>query len=128
MAVGDSRWCSNMGSIGVVEAAVDAVCAESIEDLIARDRGYTHPDCHVPGYLCQAHHITEWAHDGPTDIDNLTFACTPAIVSSTTAGPPETPQRHHPMDTPTTVNAGGGRAADPVLLDWEAGPRAASIL
>ncbi|RIR53669.1 hypothetical protein D2E53_14805 [Mycobacteroides abscessus] len=35
MAVGDSRWCSNMGSIGVVEAAVDAVCAESIEDLIA---------------------------------------------------------------------------------------------
>lgn len=49
-------------------------------------------------------------------------------VSSTTAGPPETPQRHHPMDTPTTVNAGGGKAADPVLLDWEAGPRAASIL
>ncbi|SHT98534.1 Uncharacterised protein [Mycobacteroides abscessus subsp. abscessus] len=35
MAVGDSRWCSNMGSIEVVEAAVDAVCAESIEDLIA---------------------------------------------------------------------------------------------
>nr|WP_237743212.1 HNH endonuclease signature motif containing protein [Mycobacteroides abscessus] len=31
----------------------------------------------MPGYLCQAHHITEWAHDGPTDIDNLTFACTP---------------------------------------------------
>ncbi|WP_255788400.1 13E12 repeat family protein, partial [Mycobacteroides abscessus] len=32
--------------------------------LHARDRGCTHPDCHVPGYLCQAHHITEWVHDG----------------------------------------------------------------
>ncbi|RIT35405.1 hypothetical protein D2E98_23505, partial [Mycobacteroides abscessus] len=30
---------------------------------------------------------------------------------------PKTPQRHHRMDTPTTVNAGGGKAADPVLLD-----------
>ncbi len=40
--------------------------------LHARDRGCTHPDCHVPGYLCQAHHITEWVHDGPTDIDNPT--------------------------------------------------------
>lgn len=35
-------------------------------------RGCTHPGCHVPGYLCEAHHITEWAHDGPTDIDNPT--------------------------------------------------------
>ncbi len=73
MAVGDSRWFSNMGSIGVVEAAVDAVCAESIEDLIARDRGCTHPDCHVPGYLRQVHHITDWATGGPTDIDKLKY-------------------------------------------------------
>ncbi|WP_131726691.1 HNH endonuclease signature motif containing protein, partial [Mycobacteroides immunogenum] len=45
--------------------------------LHARDRGCTHPGCHVPGYLCEVHHITEWAHGGPTDIDNLTFACGP---------------------------------------------------
>ncbi|SKQ45389.1 Conserved protein of uncharacterised function, possible maturase [Mycobacteroides abscessus subsp. massiliense] len=45
--------------------------------LHARDRGCTHPGCHVPGYLRQVHHITDWAHDGPTDIDNLTFACGP---------------------------------------------------
>ncbi|CPS74192.1 REP13E12 repeat protein [Mycobacteroides abscessus subsp. massiliense] len=45
--------------------------------LHARDRGCTHPGCHVPGYLRQVHHITDWAHDGPTDIDNLTFACAP---------------------------------------------------
>ncbi|CPX46960.1 Conserved protein of uncharacterised function possible rep13e12 repeat protein [Mycobacteroides abscessus] len=45
--------------------------------LHARDRGCTHPGCHVPGYLRQVHHITDWAHDRPTDIDNLTFACGP---------------------------------------------------
>ena len=45
--------------------------------LHAKDRGCTHPGCHVPGYLCEVHHIDEWAADGPTDIDNLTFACGP---------------------------------------------------
>ncbi|KPG41240.1 HNH endonuclease signature motif containing protein [Mycobacteroides immunogenum] len=45
--------------------------------LHAQDRGCTHPGCHVPGYLCEVHHITEWAHGGPTNIDNLTFACAP---------------------------------------------------
>ncbi|MFA4080165.1 HNH endonuclease signature motif containing protein [Mycobacteroides salmoniphilum] len=45
--------------------------------LHAKDRGCTHPGCHVPGYLCEVHHIDEWAQGGPTDIDNLTFACAP---------------------------------------------------
>ncbi|OHT78450.1 HNH endonuclease signature motif containing protein, partial [Mycobacteroides saopaulense] len=45
--------------------------------LHAKDRGCTHPGCPVPGYLCEVHHINEWAHDGPTDIDNLTFTCGP---------------------------------------------------
>ncbi|NGX05915.1 DUF222 domain-containing protein [Mycobacteroides franklinii] len=45
--------------------------------LHARDRGCTHPGCHVPGYLCEVHHIDEWADGGPTNIDNLTFACGP---------------------------------------------------
>ncbi|OHU18211.1 hypothetical protein BKG76_23795 [Mycobacteroides franklinii] len=45
--------------------------------LHAHDRGCTHPGCSVPGYLCEVHHLTEWAEDGPTDIDNLTFACAP---------------------------------------------------
>ncbi|TDZ85482.1 hypothetical protein DE4585_00800 [Mycobacteroides salmoniphilum] len=45
--------------------------------LHAKDRGCTHPGCHVPGYLCEVHHINEWADGGPTDIDNLTFACGP---------------------------------------------------
>jgi len=45
--------------------------------LHAQDRGCTHPGCSVPGYLCEVHHLTEWAEGGPTDIDNLTFACRP---------------------------------------------------
>jgi hypothetical protein len=45
--------------------------------LYAKDRGCSFPGCDAPGYLCQAHHLTDWAHGGPTDIDNLTFACHP---------------------------------------------------
>ncbi|MFA4082474.1 HNH endonuclease signature motif containing protein [Mycobacteroides salmoniphilum] len=45
--------------------------------LHAHDRGCTHPGCTVPGYLCEVHHINQWADQGPTDIDNLTFACGP---------------------------------------------------
>ncbi|WP_439330917.1 hypothetical protein [Mycobacteroides abscessus] len=44
--------------------------------------------------------MTEWAYDGPTDIDNLTFACTPATVSSTTAAPqPRLDHPKHPNGT-----------------------------
>jgi len=45
--------------------------------LHARDRGCTAPGCDMPGYLCQTHHVEEWAEGGRTDIDRLTFACGP---------------------------------------------------
>jgi len=45
--------------------------------LYAKDRGCTHPGCDMPGYLCEVHHVDDWAQGGPTDIDNLTFACAP---------------------------------------------------
>ena len=45
--------------------------------LHAKDRGCTHPGCDMPGYLCEVHHVDEWAQGGPSDIDNLTFACPP---------------------------------------------------
>ncbi len=45
--------------------------------LHARDHGCSHPGCSVPGYLCEVHHVDEWADGGPTDIDNLTFVCGP---------------------------------------------------
>ena len=41
----------------------------------ARDRGCTHPNCLEPGYHCEVHHAREWADGGPTDADNLFFAC-----------------------------------------------------
>jgi len=43
--------------------------------LHAKDRGCTAPGCDMPGYLCQTHHVDEWSTGGPTNIDNLTFAC-----------------------------------------------------
>ncbi|TSD93519.1 DUF222 domain-containing protein, partial [Skermania sp. ID1734] len=43
--------------------------------LHAKDRGCTAPGCAAAGYRCQVHHLAEWADGGPTDIDQLTFAC-----------------------------------------------------
>ncbi|MBO0882617.1 MAG: HNH endonuclease, partial [Mycobacterium sp.] len=40
--------------------------------LHAKDRGCTHPGCDVPGYLCEVHHIDEYANCRTTNIDNLT--------------------------------------------------------
>ncbi len=45
--------------------------------LYAHDRGCTFPGCDAPGYLSEVHHVDDWAHGGPTDIDALTFACHP---------------------------------------------------
>lgn len=45
--------------------------------LHAKDRGCTAPGCDMPGYLCEVHHVDEWADGGATDIDTLTFACGP---------------------------------------------------
>lgn len=43
--------------------------------LHAKDRGCTAPGCDIPGYLCETHHVDEWADGGQTNIDRLTFAC-----------------------------------------------------
>ncbi|HEY2447450.1 MAG TPA: HNH endonuclease signature motif containing protein [Mycobacterium sp.] len=45
--------------------------------LYAKDRGCTAPGCDVPGYRVEVHHVDDWAHGGPTDIDKLTLACKP---------------------------------------------------
>ena len=54
-------------------------CASADQRIVlhASDRGCTFPGCAIPGYLCEVHHVDEWAADGRTDIDNLTFACGP---------------------------------------------------
>lgn len=43
--------------------------------LIARDRGCSFPGCTRPAVWCQAHHVTDWARGGDTDVDSLTFGC-----------------------------------------------------
>jgi hypothetical protein len=45
--------------------------------LHAKDRGCTAPGCNVPGYLTEVHHVTPWARNPETDINNLTLACGP---------------------------------------------------
>jgi hypothetical protein len=43
--------------------------------MAARDGGCSFPGCTVPPAWCQAHHVTAWAHGGPTTLDNGTLLC-----------------------------------------------------
>ncbi|WP_132993196.1 DUF222 domain-containing protein [Gordonia zhaorongruii] len=52
--------------------------------LFGRDRGSTAPDCNQPFTRTQAHHMPDWQHGGPTDIDHLGAACGPHNRTVTT--------------------------------------------
>jgi hypothetical protein len=43
--------------------------------LALRDGGCVFPGCDAPVRWCDAHHLTEWDHGGPTDIGNLALLC-----------------------------------------------------
>ena len=43
--------------------------------LARRDGGCVFPGCDAPIGWCDAHHVTWWDDDGPTDIDNLALVC-----------------------------------------------------
>lgn len=45
--------------------------------LYAKDRGCSFPNCDVPGYLTEVHHVTDFARCRQTDIDDLTLGCGP---------------------------------------------------
>jgi hypothetical protein len=45
--------------------------------LHAKDRGCSFPNCDVPGYLTEVHHVTPWAITHTTDVNDLTLACGP---------------------------------------------------
>ena len=82
----------------------------------ARDRGCTHPNCAEPGYHCEVHHAVDYADGGPTDADNLYFACGPAnraasegtytthvtdqgrLAWTDHTGPPDINRLHHPEE------------------------------
>jgi hypothetical protein len=43
--------------------------------LHVKDRGCSFPDCDVPGYFTEVHHVTPYAQCHTTDINDLTLAC-----------------------------------------------------
>lgn len=43
--------------------------------LYGKDRGCSFPGCHVPGYFCEVHHVTDFATCRTSNIDDLTFGC-----------------------------------------------------
>jgi hypothetical protein len=43
--------------------------------LAARDGGCIIPGCRIPAERCQAHHVTDWADGGPSDVGNLALLC-----------------------------------------------------
>jgi Domain of unknown function (DUF222) len=45
--------------------------------LYAKDRGCSFPNCEVPGYHTEAHHVTPYAISHTTDVNDLTLACGP---------------------------------------------------
>jgi hypothetical protein len=45
--------------------------------LYAKDRGCSFPNCEVPGYHTEAHHVSAWATTHVTDVNDLTLACGP---------------------------------------------------
>jgi Domain of unknown function (DUF222) len=43
--------------------------------LHAKDRGCSFPNCDVPGYFTEVHHVTPYAQCRTTDVNDLTFGC-----------------------------------------------------
>ena len=108
----------------------------------ARDHGCTHPNCAEPGYHCEVNHAVDYATGGPTDADNLFFACGPSnraaadgtytthitddgrLAWTDGTGPPEINRLHHPEELlrdhrrahPTTTRESAGALAvvDPI--------------
>jgi hypothetical protein len=54
--------------------------------LYAKDRGCSFPNCDVPGYLTEVHHVTDFAKCRETDIDDLTQSCGPHHKLVTSGG------------------------------------------
>ncbi|MEO6116736.1 MAG: DUF222 domain-containing protein, partial [Pseudolysinimonas sp.] len=43
--------------------------------MAVRDGGCLGPNCTAPPSWCHAHHVVEWEHGGPTDVDNGVLLC-----------------------------------------------------
>ena len=82
--------------------------------LATRDRGCIIPGCQIPAENCQAHHVTDWADNGATDIHNLALLCWThhrqvdlnmwTIESVEPGAPPAEPHPGAPPGTPWPGN------------------------
>ena len=55
--------------------AVRSATTEQFNALVIRDGGCRWPGCDNPPHRCDAHHLQDWDHDGPTDLNNLALLC-----------------------------------------------------
>jgi HNH endonuclease len=46
-------------------------------NIHSKDRGCSFPNCDVPGYFTEVHHVTPWAKSHTTDINDLALGCGP---------------------------------------------------
>ncbi len=70
--------------------------------LYAKDRGCSFPNCDVPGYLTEVHHVTDFAQCQETDINELTQGCGPHHqLPPPGLDHPQTQRRHHRMASPS---------------------------
>ena len=82
--------------------------------LATRDRGCIIPGCQIPAESCQAHHVTDWAAGGASDIDNLALLCWAhhrqvdlnmwTITPTGTGRRPDPPAHGDPPGTPWPAN------------------------
>ena len=65
------------GSRQPCEHAVQARFSARVQNCHphAKDRGCSFPNCDMPGYLTEVHHVTAWAKTHTTDINDLALAC-----------------------------------------------------
>ena len=54
--------------------------------LYVKDRGCSFPNCDVPGYLTEVHHVTDFAECKETDVNGLTQGCGPHHKLVTSGG------------------------------------------
>lgn len=75
--------------------------------LHAKDRGCSAPGCEVPGYLCEVHHVDDYAvcPDNRHGQPDVRVRVTPSADQARRLDDPQTHQRRHRMDPPATPGA-----------------------
>lgn len=67
-------WSATSGILDYGRAT-RTVPVDLFNALVVRDHGCRFPGCDRPASWCDAHHLLEWEHGGPTSLDNLVLLC-----------------------------------------------------